>query len=218
MRYVLMALAWYLDLLVYLTASFLFRFLVFPLAEWPWFADLAVFVVLRLAVWRLSMTPGDWILSQARLERQESGSSIPRQWPNLLAGTLLFLEGTKSAVRWLEGDHPIPFIGFIPEGGEQGVIGIATGVVLMAAGIGILRFNAAGRTVGVVALAITIFSTVLSWDLWDTAIARLTIARRATQGISVRGDEIAFMQGLVPEAVVGLIVLMSGLLLFCRTR
>ena len=217
MKYVFPLLGWYLDLLVYLTISFLGRVLLAPDLEWSFFADLAVFILVRLIAMKVTTTPGEWLMAPAALERLQLMTNRPRQWPNLLAGTLLFLEGTKSTVRWLEMDHPIPFMGYLPEGAAQGLLGIGMGLFFAVSGIALLRLEPIGRILGFLVVGVTAVSTALSWGLWDTVIARMVVARRAAQGIRVGGDEIEFMQALFPESIVVGIIALSGLLLVCRS-
>lgn len=222
MRYVLNLLGWYVDLLIFLTISFLARSPFSFDPQWFFFAELIVFLIFRFVVGQLAMTPGQWMLAPAAEERlyamESETGPVPRQWPNLLAGTLFVLEGTKSMVRWLEMDRPIPFMGFVPEGAAQAAIGVGMGALFVVAGAGLLRIEPLGKYLAGVLVAITAISTALSWAMWDTLIERIVVARRTAQGVPVRPDEIEFMQNLVPELFVIPMVLFALLLLFCRTE
>ena len=122
-------------------------------------------------------------------------------------------------VRWLEMDHPLPFLGYVPESGlTQGAVGIAMGVLLVVAGGALLRLEPLGRLLGLLTVALMAISTVLSWTQWDALVERLVVARRMAQGIPVRSGEIEFMQSLLPEGIAVALVVVTGLLLLCRGR
>jgi len=219
MKLILVLLGWYLDLLVYLTASALCRHAFAPGMAWSFLYDLGVFAVLRAVAMHAATTPGEWLVAPAVAERSAKFAHPHRQWANLLLGTLMFLEGTKSIVRWLEMDQPMPFMGLVPEGATaQAAVAILLGLLFLAAGATLLRLEPFGRLLGFAAAAITAVSTGLSWGMWDGVIERLVVAHRTAQGLAVRGGEIAFMQNLFPEAIVVALALTAGLLLLCRGR
>lgn len=217
MRYVLILLGWYLDLLLYLVLSAWMGSL-FGLDGNLW-VDIAVFLVIRGIAMLMTTTPGQWLVGPAVDERLSGFGPAPRQWANLLAGTLLFLEGTKRCVRWLEVDAPLPFMGFEPQDLlVQGAIGIATGMLSIAAGGALLRLAPMGRWLAFLTIAITAVSVGLSWKLWDEWIVRTVISRRAAQGLPVESGDIGLMQNMVPEGLAAALFICFVLLFLCRGR
>jgi hypothetical protein len=118
-------------------------------------------------------------------------------------------------VRWTEFDQGIPLFGSIPDPTTQMVIGLVLGFVYILTGALILKVQSIGIWFGIAVIAFETMSILVSWRLWDVAVAGIVVARREFQELPVRAEEIEFMQRLLPEAllfalVAGFIILLGN--------
>ncbi len=181
------------------------------ISPWLLITTLALFFTVFLA--QSGLSPGRFSL--ALLKDRAETSKLPRMaWINLLVGILLFLDATKHLVRWTQMDRPMPFMGSIPEGNTQVVIGVSVGIAFLIAAVLLLRLTALGKWLSAIVLAGAAASVAISWDLYPEAIERMVQARRKLQGIPVREGEIEAMQAYLPTFALVTTSLMLLLVLF----
>ena len=181
------------------------------ISPWLLITTLALFFTVFLA--QSGLSPGRFSL--ALLKDRAETSKLPRMaWINLLVGILLFLDATKLLVRWTQMDRPMPFMGSIPEGNTQVVIGVSVGIAFLIAAVLLLRLTALGKWLSAIVLAGAAASVAISWDLYPEAIERMVQARRKLQGIPVREGEIEAMQAYLPTFALVTTSLMLLLVLF----
>ena len=178
-------------------------------------ASAAIAIGLRAFQGRFS--PGQRILETAVDERHRVGERR-RQWPNLVLGTLLFLEGTKHLARWMMPDRIVPLFGIAAEGGAQIGVDIGSGIVLVAIGTGILRFNGISLYACWVWLGAEVVSTAMSWQIMFDELPQMYAARRKLQGLPVREGAAEQMQFLLPIVLVAFLAVYTLLLFLSRAK
>ena len=206
----------YFDLITILALVHLLSVLFPSFFGVPMFAKVLVGILLSIAANYLGVSLGQHLIS--RIKGLHAGvGMLWRAWISLIVGGLIFLEALKHLVRWTQMDRPMPFMGFIPEGSQQIVHDVGWGAVLLVIAILVLKLNPWGKIIGVASSMIMMVSLWVSWDLLPEAIERQVIARRATQGIPVRPDEVAMMQSMMPTAYIAMTIGMIGLYLLCHS-
>lgn len=197
-----MFLSWYIDFLFFMTLwGMLSYFLGFE-GGLPFWVPYLIFIVIRAVSGKYIGSIGYQFLGIDKESGTVSQNVFEREtWLTMLLGVLFILEGTKQLVRWTQMFVPMPFFGLVPGDSAQVLIHIVLGVSSVLAGYWFLKLNIKGLYLGVSLALVSIVSDVLSWNLWDPAVAQMVIARRELQGRPVREGEIEFMQSLSPEAM-----------------
>ena len=204
----------YLDFLVF---SSVLELLVYAVGAPPEFTPLlraaaALMAALFAAYFGLSL--GNWLVHKI-FQRAAAGLGNARLRISLITGAVCFLEASKHLVRWTQMDRPLPFMGVIPEGGEQIALGLALGVLYLAMAAPLLRLHHLGRWLTAAVSVMFLVSTAVSWRQFPEAVERYVIARRSLQGLPVREGEIEAMQIYVPSGMIVWSVLLFLAALFC---
>ncbi len=197
-------LAAYVDLLLFLIVWSLANFIVAGHAHFV--GGVIVFVVIRLLIWKLQVTPGLYFLSISR-DGVVDGEIYEREsWLTMLLGTVFVLEGSKLLVNWTQGIVPEPFFGAIPGDTAQVTIDMLTGVLLVFVGFLFFKVRRLGFWLGISAMIAGLLSLAISWSLWVTAVPQIVSAGRAAQGRIPSEGELQFMQAFLPSINVVLLL------------
>ena len=195
----------YLDYLFFAVLWELLVYFTWPDRNLPFWAEFLTFGILEAVVYVRWGSFGMHILSIDRATRQVDPLIYRHEtWLTMLLGVLLFLEGTKQLVRWTQYVVAQPAFGFMLDLPTQVAVNVVTGAVSVCAGYLFLKLHRSGFWIALAVGIVAIISYVLSWPLWDQAVAQLATVRRQHQGLPVRQDEIEFMQAIVPEALIAL--------------
>ena len=104
-------------------------------------------------------------------------------------------------VRWSQIFVPQPVFGFFPDDVTQILIHMLLGFSSILAGYWYLKLNIKGFYLAVTVAIVSMVSDALSWNLWDSVVEKMVLARRELQGLPVRDGEMEFMQSLFPEGM-----------------
>jgi len=196
------ALAWYLDFLLYSTFATLVSYSVGWAFGMKLGVQLAGFALIRVAFARFAETPGMMLLGIRRDGTRDGLAYQHESWLTMLIGTLFVLDGAKRAVRWTEYARALPAFGMFPDETGQVILSLVWGSGLIAAGCLILRMRASGLLLGLALTAISLASVISSLLYWDEVVAFELIRRRDAQGLPVDWEQIAFMQQILPPLLV----------------
>ena len=223
-------LAVYLDYLVLTPFLTLGLYLTTGRFDLPSWQEVITFLIYEAVLYRLTDSPGFVLLSISKAGRSvHPQGQFPvavgtllvdpqvyfhEHWHTMLIGLLFVLEGSKQLVRWAMWIPPLPVFGMATNPTSFAVYSVILGTLLMYTGYLFFRLRRLGLWLGIGIAASTAISAVLSWNQWDGIGRELIIRRRSFQGLPVRPGEIEFMQAILPEALVGFLLL-SIVILFC---
>jgi len=201
------------------------------LATWQ---EFLLFSVYEGILYWVADSPGFYFLGIYKTTRSVSNSGQPSKaidtllvdpriynhenWLTILIGVLLVLEGSKQLVRWAMWTPPAPFFGILTSPSSFAVISLGLSGVLIYTGYAFLQLKQVGFRVRTCVAVATAISIAMSWDQWDSFAREMVFRRRAFQGLSVRGGEVEFMQALMPEALIGLVLLSVAVMVVARKR
>jgi hypothetical protein len=75
-----------------------------------------------------------------------------------------------------------------------------------------------GFWIGLCLAVSTLASVVMSWGQWDVIAREMVVRRREFQGLPIRAGEVEFMQSILPEMLIVLILLSIVAMVFARKR
>jgi hypothetical protein len=211
-------LAWYLDFLFFSVFGTLVAYSLDWATGRAWATQLIGFSIVRAIAGQFVETPGMMLLGIDADRTRNTAAFQNENWLTMLLGTLFILDGTKTVVGWTEYARALPEFDVIPSPTGQIIFSLLWGTSFMATGALLLQLRRSGLWLAFLTSAAVIISVILSWPLWDQAIAQEVIARRLAQGISVRPGEIAFMQRFVPLSLVLTGAALLGLLIATHRR
>jgi hypothetical protein len=152
-----------------------------------------VFTIIELLVHKIiDWSPGKWLMR------------APYQHGFVVAvGVFIMLEGSKTMIRWSMWTPPAPFFGSMISAGAWPMFAIAHGIIECLIAYLFLRGHVASGPLAFAYFGTSVASAAASWNLWDPWVAEATVRRRAYQGLPLREGEIARMQSMTPEIVIG---------------
>ena len=139
-------------------------------------------------------------------------------WLTMLLGTLFIVEGGKELTRWMLGMPTLPVFGIATDITSFAIFSLVLGGMEIYIGYNFLQLKLVGLWFGLTGAVSIIVSVVLSWGQWDELAREMVIRRRSFQGLQVREGEVAFMQTILPEAVIILTLLIIIAMSFSRKR
>lgn len=227
-------LAVYLDYLVLSAFLTLGLYLTTGRFDLPTWQELITFFIYEAVLYRLTDSPGFALLSISKAGRSvHPQGQLPvavdtllvdpqiyfhEHWQTMLIGLLFVAEGSKQLVRWAMWIPPLPVFGIATNPASFAAYSIVLGTLLIYTGYLFLRLKRLGVWLGIGIAASTAVSAVLSWHQWDGIARELIIRRRSFQGLPIRSGEIEFMQAILPEALVGFLLLSVIVLFFVRQK
>ncbi len=212
------ALAWYLDFLLFMVFWSLLNHFLFADKDLPFWMALVTFIVIEWVCIKIFGSIGMQFLSIDENQRVDANIQNRENWLTIFLGVILVLDGTKSLVRWMDFPVNWPFFGALPDPKTQIVINILAGCWFIATGYFFLKLRPESIWLGFITVICVLVSSVLSWSLWDETAAKMVVARRELQGLPVREGEIEFFQGLMPEGIIVATVIFGLGILFSRKR
>ena len=212
-------LAWYIDLLFFLTAWWLFTHLFGIGLNISEGIPTILFSILWFFARKHIGSFGYYFLAIDKNKNIVSPNIYENEsWLTLLIGVLSILSGTKAIVRSIQTYIPFPYFGTIPDDNTQILIQNSMGILLILCGYWFLKLNIKGLYLGVSMVVINLFSLILSWTLWDPIIEKMVIARRQVQGLPIEPKRIEAMQAIFPEGFIFGILLIIIMMLLCLKR
>lgn len=181
------------------------------LAVAPLWVQITTFLVVEAIILKVvAWSPGHWSLGVYRANVPGLGPkpivnpsiANTERWWTMLLGVLIVLEGTKMAVRWALWHPPVPFMGIQLELAASTMLSVVMGAMLSAIGLFVLRCHTKAALLGMALYAISLISSVLSYELWSSWAAADVVARREYQGLPVREGEIETIRHWMPMLVV----------------
>lgn len=211
-------LALYLDYLVLSPILALGLYLSTGQFEVPTWQELIVLSIYEALLYYVTDSPGFRFLSIRKIPRSMVGRGevpiaegtlvvdphiyVHEHWQTILIGLLFVAEGSKQIVRWAMWIPPLPIFGIATNQTTFAAYSMILGSLLILTGYMFLQVKRAAFWLGTTIAALMAVSTAMSWNQWDGIARELLIRRRSFQGLPVRSGEIAFLQAILPEALV----------------
>ena len=116
------------------------------------------------------------------------------------------------------GMPTLPVFGIATDITSFAIFSLVLGGMEIYIGYNFLQLKLVGLWFGLTGAVSIIVSVVLSWGQWDELAREMVIRRRSFQGLQVREGEVAFMQAILPEAVIILTLLIIIAMSFSTKR